>query len=143
MKVYCGLLCLALAGAPALAGAGELWQIDSTTSTPGGPPLAHSESQCLPKDGMEPTRALQGMGNCNFLQKNGNAAALSFMLECHLPGMPADLAEFRVSGDARLAGDHFDMRYMIFVGGASGPASGDFAMTGTVNARRTGSCHAR
>ncbi len=139
IELLCGF-CLLLAWTSGSALGDELWQIDSTASVPGGPPLTQSESQCMPQAGMDPSRALPGVGDCTFLHKQGNASAMTFELECRLPGTPTEIPAIRVAGDARLAGEHFDMRYTVHMGQEAGAAGSDFTLTGSVVARRTGSC---
>ena len=140
MKSFLPLLCAVL-GAPALAG--DLWELTSTSTSPGVPAQTHSETQCLPADGMDPARLMPEMELCKYLQKSGTTAALRFVLDCQLPGMPAEIASIRVSGDAHLVGSHFDMRYDIRMTDASGAAASDFSMSGSLDGRKAGTCSSR
>ena len=140
MSLLCRVLCLLLAATATLARADDLWQIDSSTSTPGGPALTHRDTQCLPGEGMDPARVVPAMENCRFLQKSGTAAALRFVLECRLAGMPPELGAIHVAGDARLSGDHFDMRYAIDMGAGGATPGSDLTMSGALTAQRLGSC---
>lgn len=135
-RIYC--LLLAAMAAPAFAG--DLWEITSTSAGPDGSPLTYTEKKCFPKDGMNPSQMLNGLGNCTFDKKSGDAAAMSFTMTCKTPGMPPELSSMKVSGDARLNGDKFDMRYAITVGGNQAMPGGDFKMTGTAQARKVGQC---
>lgn len=134
------ILLLAAISAPAIAG--DLWEITSTTAGPDGSPLAYTDQKCLPKDGMNASGMLNGMGDCTFDKKSGDAAAMTFAMTCKLPGMPAELSSMKVSGDAKLDGDKFDMRYVVTPG--AGPSAGeDFTMSGSAAARKIGTCTER
>ncbi len=145
MRTIVRVLLAALA-APAIAG--DLWEITSTTAGPDGNPLPYTDKKCLPKDGMNAAQMLDGMGDCKFDEKSGDAAAMTFSMTCRLPGVPAGLPSMKVSGDARLAGDKFDMRYVVTPGGGQSPGKGqaagdDFSMSGSAAARKIGSCDER
>ncbi len=136
MNKTCFLLLAAIA-APAMAG--DLWEISSTSAGPDGAPLTYTDKKCLPKDGMNASQLLDGMGACTFDQKSGDATAMTFSMTCQMPGMPAELASMKVAGDAKLSGDTFDMRYTVTPGASRSPG-GDFRMTGNATARRVGQC---
>lgn len=136
-KTY--ILLLSALAAPALAG--DLWEINSTSSGPDGSPMTYAEKKCFPKDGMSPSQMLDGLGNCTFDKKSGDAAAMTFSMTCKTPGMPPELSAMKVSGDARLNGDKFDMRYTIALEAKQPSAAGDFKMTGSAEARKVGQCN--
>ncbi len=135
--------CLALLLASSFAHAGDLWEITSSSMGPDGKPMPYTTSQCLPSNAMDPATALGGMGSCTFDQKTGTPSAVTFSMTCKTPGMPADLGSMRVTGDATLSGNSFDMRYVITTGPqATGPGS-DFKMSGTAHAQKKGPCNAQ
>lgn len=131
------LLLLCALTPPAFAG--DLWEITSTSAGPDGAPLAYTDRKCLPKDGMNASQLLDGLGNCTFDQKSGGPAAMTFSMTCKVAGMPANLSSMKVSGDASLTGDRFDMRYTM-TPGTSPPSAADFKMTGSATARKVGQC---
>jgi len=120
--------------------AADLWEITSTTQGPDGAPITYTEKKCLPKDGMNPSQALNNMGDCVFDQKNGNATAVNFSMTCKMPGMPAELSAMKVAGDAKLDGDSFTMHYTITAVTRSDSPGANFSMKGTAEARKTGQC---
>jgi len=138
MKMTCLLLSAFMAG-PVLAG--DLWELASKSVGPDGTPVTFTQRQCLPKDGIDPSQVLDGVGNCVFDRKSGNASAMTFSMTCKTAGMPAELASVKVAGDARLNGDRFDMRYTITLGGEQSSPGGSFKMTGSLEARRLGPCN--
>lgn len=123
--------------------AGDLWEISSTSAGPDGTPQTFMEKKCLPKDGADPSQMLDDLGNCTFDQKSGTASAMTFTMTCKIPGMPAGLDSMKVSGDANLGGDKFDMRYSITAGGSHASPGGDFRMSGSAEARKVGNCEGR
>lgn len=140
MKRICLLLSAVIAG-PALAG--DLWEVVSTSVGPDGKPQPYTQKNCFPKGGMDPSQMLDGLGNCTFDQKSGNASAMTFSMTCKTPGMPVDLESMKVTGDARLTGDNFDMRYTLTVGGNQAMPGGDFKMSGNLEAHKVGQCTER
>ena len=126
---------------PALAG--DLWEVTSTSVGPDGKPMGYTQKHCFPKDGMDPSLLLSKLGSCTFDQENGDVSAMTFSMTCKTPGMPAELEPVKVSGEARLNGDRFDMRYAIAVGGNRGLPGGDFKMRGNAEARKIGQCDER
>ncbi len=120
--------------------AGDLWEINSTSVGPDGKSQPYSQKSCFPKDGMDPSKVLGNMGDCTFDQKNGNATAMTFIMTCKTPGMPAGLDSMKVSGDANLNGDVFDMRYTMAVGANQALPGGDFKMSGNLTAHKIGPC---
>ncbi len=135
------LLLLALAASPAFAG--DLWEVASISRGPDETPLPHTQNTCFPENGMDPAQMLGGLGECRFEQKNGNANAMRFVMSCRTPGMPTGLDAMKVTGEARLQGDHFDMRYTVTVSGNQALPGGDFKLTGSVEARKLGHCNER
>ncbi len=125
------------------ARAGELWEIESTSTGPDGTPITHSQRNCFPNGSVDPATIMGEMGSCTFDQKNGDASALTFALTCTVPGMPAGTGAMKVSGDAQLNGDEFNMRYTITPGGSPSAAGGDFKMSGSAKARKIGACSER
>lgn len=122
--------------------AGDLWEFKSISLGPEGKPVPYTQNSCLPAGGaMNPAQVLGNLGSCAFDRKTGNASAMSFDLTCKTPGMPADLGSMKVTGDARLNGDRFDMNYTITVGGNQGAAGGGFKMTGSAEGRKIGRCN--
>ncbi len=133
--------CLGLLLASSWVHAGDLWEITSSSMGPDGKPMPYTTTQCLPSNAMDPATALGGMGSCTFDQKSGTASAVTFAMTCKTPGMPADLGSMRVTGDASLSGNNFDMHYVITTGPqATGPGS-DFKMSGTAHAVKKGPCN--
>ena len=125
------------------AWAGDLWEVVSSSQAPDGSRIPFTEKICFPKDGVDPAKMLGSLGSCSFDQKTGSSAAMSFVMTCRTPGMPANLDSMKVAGDARLQGDRFDMRYSITIGGNQAIPGGDFKMTGSVDARKVGTCNER
>jgi hypothetical protein len=123
--------------------AGDLWEIVSTSTGPDGSPVPNTQTSCLPTNAADPAQMLGGLGNCTFDQKSGNASAMTFVMSCKLPGMPADLNAMKVAGDAKLNSDKFDMRYTITVVGDKNMPSGDFKMVGSLEAHKVGQCSER
>ena len=120
--------------------AGDLWEINSSSIGPDGKPQPFMQKSCFPKDDIDPAKVLGGLGSCSFDQKSGDASAMTFILTCKTPGMSAELGSMKVTGDAKLNGDKFDMRYTITVGGNHALAGGDFKMEGSAHARKIGQC---
>jgi hypothetical protein len=123
--------------------AGDLWEVTSTSVGPDGNPVPFKQKNCFPKDNVDPSQMLGGLGNCAFDQKSGNASAMTFSMTCKTPGMPTELESMRVTGDASLNGNRFDMRYIITVSGKQGSPGGDFKMSGSAEARKVGQCDER
>lgn len=124
--------------------AGDLWEITSSSVAPDGSTIPFTQKQCVPNNGMDPSAMLAGLGTCTMNQKSGNASAMTFAMTCKTPGMPAGLDGMKVTGDAKMSGDRFDMRYAIsLVGAATQQAGGDFKMNGSAQARKVGSCTER
>jgi hypothetical protein len=140
MKNPC-LLLLAALTAPAQAG--DQWEIVSASADPDGKTIPYTQRICMPSGGMDPAQMLGGLGNCTFDQKSGDETAMTFAMTCKTPDMPADLGSMKVSGDAKLNGDRFDMRYSITVGGDQSLPGGDFKMPGSLEARKIGTCSER
>jgi hypothetical protein len=123
--------------------AGDLWEINSTSIGPDGTPQPYTQKSCFPKDSLDPSKVLEGIGNCIFDQKSGNPSAMTFIMTCKTTGMPADLASMKVSGDARLNGDKFDMRYTIAAEGTQALPGSNFKMNGSAEAHKIGQCDER
>ena len=140
MKKICLLLLILMVG-PAVAG--DLWKIVSTSFGLDGKPLPYTQQNCFPKDAVDPSQILGGLGSCTFDQKSGSASSMTFALTCRTPGMPAEVGSMKVTGDARLNGDSFDMRYAMTVGGNQTLPDGNFRMSGSVQAHKIGHCSER
>lgn len=135
------LVLLALMAVP--ASAGELWEIESTSTGPDGTPQTQTQKNCFPAGAVDPATMMGDMGSCTFDQKSGDASAMTFALTCTLPGMPAGTGAMKVSGDAQLNGNDFAMRYTITPAGNSSAPGGDFRMTGSAKAHKVGTCSER
>jgi len=133
----------ALFVAAASAHAGDMWEITSVSIGPDGTSIPYTHNQCLPANAMDPSVLMGGMGTCTFDQKSGNDAALVFSMTCKTPGMPAQLGSMRVTGDAKMVGGAFDMRYVITAGPQATGLGSDFKMSGSAHARKTGACNAQ
>jgi hypothetical protein len=123
--------------------AGDLWEVTSTSVGPDGKPASYTQKNCFPKNSVDPSQMLGGLGNCIFDQKSGNVSAMTFSMTCKTSGMPAELASMKVTGDASLNGNRFDMRYIITVSGNQDAPGGDFKMSGNAEARKVGQCDER
>ena len=123
--------CIALA-LPAFAG--DLWEITSASLSPDGQTIPLSQTRCLPANAMNPSALLDSMGSCSFDQKSGTATSMTFSMTCKTPGMAADPGAMKVTGDATMSANAFDMRYTITAGSAG------FKMTGSAQARKVGAC---
>jgi len=123
--------------------AGDLWEINSKSVGPDGNPQPFTQKICLPSGAADPSNMLGGLGSCTMDQKNGDASAMTFAMTCKIPGMPADLASMKVTGDAKLMGNKFDMRYTISLGGDQKQPGGDFKMNGDLEALKVGTCTER
>ena len=137
MKKACFLLLAAIA-APALAG--DTWEITSTTTGPDGAPISLTEKKCLPKDGMNPSKALDNMGSCVFDSKSGDEKAMNFSLTCKMQGMPPELQAMKITGNARLDGDKFSMNYTVTAVTSPDSPGANFTMNGKAEAHKTGQC---
>lgn len=122
------------------ASAGDLWEFSSQSSDPDGKAIPHAERKCLPAEGTDPAKLMDGLGACSYDRKSGTSSHLTFVMTCKTPGMPAALGAMKVAGDAKLSGSEFDMRYTITVGDPSAPGA-DFKMTGTLTGRKVGTCN--
>lgn len=135
------LLLAGIISVPAFAG--DLWEVASTSLGPDGALLPYTQNICFPNGGVDPAQMLGGLGNCTFVQKNGNASAMTFTMLCKMEGMPIELSSMNVSGDASLNGDVFNMHYVITTNVKQGATGGDFKMNGKAEAHKTGQCDAR
>jgi hypothetical protein len=135
------LLLFILLANPAFAG--DLWEVNSTSVGPDGSAQPFTQKTCFPTGGADPSKMLEGLGSCTMDQKNGDASAMTFAMTCKIPGMPADLASMKVTGEAKLMGNNFAMRYTISLGGDQKLSGGDFKMNGDLEARKVGSCTER
>lgn len=133
------LILSAIIASPAYAG--DLWEIVSTSAGPDGKPSPYTQKSCFPRDSMDASKILGDLGNCTFDQKTGDASAMTFSMTCTTSGMPKGLASMKVTGDSKLAGDKFDMRYVIKMAGSE-PGE-DFNMTGSLEAHKVGQCDER
>ena len=122
--------------------AADLWEVTSTSAGPDGTPTPYTQNLCFPKDSIDPAQMLGDLGNCTFDQKSGAVSAMTFIMTCKTAGMPPELEGMKVTGDASLSGNRFDMRYVITVSGNQGSAGGDFKMNGNVEAHKVGQCDA-
>jgi len=130
MKTLCLLLSAFFA---AHAYAGDFWEVASTSVGLDGKSLPYSQQICLPNGDVDPSQLLGGGANCAFDQKSGNASAMAFSMNCEVPGMPAELGSIKVTGDAKLSGDRFDMRYNMSVGES-------YNMTSSMEGHKIGQC---
>jgi hypothetical protein len=128
------VLLLAMVAMPSFAG--DLWEVASTSAGLDGKPLPFNQRICFPSGGMDSSLVLGGAGNCTFDHKSGDASAMTFAMTCKTPGMPADVEAIKVTGDARLSGKKFDMRYTMAIGKS-------FSMKGSVDAHKVGQCSER
>jgi hypothetical protein len=135
------VLLLAFMSAPVCAG--DLWEVVSTSVGPDGSSVPNIQKSCLPKNAADPAQMLNDLGNCTFDERSGTASALTFVMTCKLPGMPADMGSMKVAGDAKLSSDKFDMRYTIEVGGDKNLPGSDFKMVGSLEAHKVGPCSER
>lgn len=129
-----GVILFAVMAMPTFAG--DLWEVVSTSAGLDGKPLPFTQRVCFPYGGMDPSQLLGGAGSCTFDQKSGNASAMTFTMNCKTAGMPADLEAIKVTGDARLTSDKFDMRYTLMIGRS-------FNMPGSLEAHKVGQCSER